>query len=257
VVEAVRRNRLAIKSLEETVRLLVPSDNFHDRPNWDSGLVMTYSRFGFQGDRQFYADQSGFFRTPNVISIRLGSDGKECWYFSAFRSLDSAKEEKKVQFCPYQAAREKTVVICDPFGSKRFASTEEAIKELRLEYLGAVNREGKSCHRIRSWAGSVFREVVAGGIWDCFIDAHSLLPVVTENYLTGHAMRHEFVYGRINQPIAQAAFQAPVGADVQREPFEVKEGYGYLSPSACDGSDGGSTEAAGQVEPKSGKGIGM
>jgi hypothetical protein len=256
VVEAVRRNRLAIKSLEETVRLLVPSDNFHDRPNWDSVMMMMYSRLGFQGDRQFYEDASGFFKSSNVISIRWGSNGKECWYYSAFRSPDSPKEEKKVEFCPYEAARERTVVICDPFGSKRFASTDKAIKELRLEYLGAVSREGKSCHRIRSWAGSAAPEGVAAGFWDCFIDAQSLLPVVTEVYFTGHAMRYEFLYGRINGPIAQEAFQAPAGADVQREPFEVKEGDGYVFHSTYDHSDGDSTARAAHVGPKSGKGGG-
>jgi len=227
VVEAVRRKRLAIESLEETVRsMLQPSDDH--RPNWGCTLYMYAGRFGFQGDRRFYVDETGIARSPYFTSSRVGSDGRECWKFQAGRDPESARERKHVLFCPYEAVDEKKVVICDPFGAKRFPSTKQAIEALRLEYLGEVKREGRNCHRIRSWAGSLHRDDFAAGFWDCIIDAQSLLPVVCDAYASGCTWRYEFLYERVNEPIAQEKFQAPSGADVTREPFKIKAGNVHL-----------------------------
>ncbi|MBC8869336.1 MAG: Ig-like domain-containing protein, partial [Planctomycetes bacterium] len=235
IVEAARRTRLATKSLEETVRCIpTPSDD--DRRNWDCTMSMYGCRFGFQGDRQFYADTNGFGRSPALTAYRVGSDGHECWYFYARQIPGDAIQ--KVQFCPYEEVQEKKVAICDPFGAKRFSSTEEAIKGLQLEYLGTVKREEKSCHRIRSWAGSILREDLAAGFWDCLIDARSLLPIVCDHYIGGGTWRYEFSYDRINEPISEELFQSPAGNAVTREPLKLEEGYRYFRYEIGDGAGG-------------------
>ena len=143
VVEAVRRKRLGMKSLEETARMTNFSDDFKDRPNWDVGVWTSYARFGFQGDRQFYGDATGIMRRPPWTEcFRVGSDGRECWCFSAGRLGDSAARQR-VAFRPYNAVRQKLVAICDPFGVRRFPSTRKAIEALKLEYLGAVTGGGQ------------------------------------------------------------------------------------------------------------------
>ena len=141
VVEAARRNRLAMKSAEELVRTVSLSENIRSRPGWSCDVETNYGRFGFQGDRQFYADVTSIMDTPFFtphappFPFHLGSDGRECWFL---RSNQASKVE--LEFCPLDAMRERYVMICDPFGSKRFPSAELAIEKLRLEYLGTVTR---------------------------------------------------------------------------------------------------------------------
>ena len=257
VVEAVRRKRLGMKSLEETARMTNFSDDFKDRPNWDVGVWTSYARFGFQGDRQFYGDATGIMRRPPWTEcFRVGSDGRECWCFSAGRLGDSAARQR-VAFRPYNAVRQKLVAICDPFGVRRFPSTRKAIEALKLEYLGAVTREGKSCHRIRSWAGSTWMEYVPIGFCDWLIDAQSLLPVVCDSYWSGGGRRYDFLYSRIDEPIAPEVFQSPRGADIERKLCEIEEGYDYFNWRVCDGSDGEMHAGFGQSGPNGGNGGGM
>ena len=66
---------------------------------------MNYGRFGFQGDRQFYADVTGIMMLDYAASFRVGSDGKECWNFYASHLPDSPKENKVVQFRACKAVR--------------------------------------------------------------------------------------------------------------------------------------------------------
>jgi hypothetical protein len=254
VVEAVRRKRLALKSLEETVRETNIPDDFNDRSNWVRGVWMSYARFAFQGDRQFYADATGIMRRPPFTEcFRVGSDGRECWGYWAGR-LGDAPERKNVDFRPYNGVHKKLVVICDPFGWKRFSSTETAIEALKLEYLGGVTRDGKSCHRIRSWPAT---EDAAEGLREWLIDARSLLPVVCDIYWSGGGRRYEFLYTRIDEPIDPELFQSPRGPDIQRRLSELLEGYDYFNWRACDGSDGEMHAGYGQSGSNGGRGSGM
>ena len=75
LVDAVRRNRLTLKSLEDTVRTVQLGASWAGPLGWSDGLEANHARFGFQGDRRFYADVSsimGFSRAtaipPNVFS---------------------------------------------------------------------------------------------------------------------------------------------------------------------------------------------
>lgn len=246
VVGAVRRNRLALKSLEETVRDTALGV---DRKSlgWLSGLDVNFGRFGFQGDRQFYADVTSIMEFPAVQEIpsyafRLGSDGRQCWFFTADYDVQAKKMTGKMQVISssFKAIRDKKVVIVDPFGSKRFLSTESAIKELRLEYLGELTRDGKTCYRVRSWASQIFMNRAAG-VRDWLIDSRSLLPVSCQCMGT----RHEFLYGHVNEPITPDVFQSPSAADLKRKPNKLEEGYDHFNLSACDGSDGRMSAALG------------
>ncbi len=223
VVEAVRRNRLSMKSLEETVCATCACDELDERLGWESAVSMRRARFAFQGDRQFFADASNQGSSKSVVtSYQVGSDGQECWGYSAIRRLpNSDKVEKEVQFCPYGKVHDKYVTIADPFGAKRFASTEKAIASLKLEYLGQVEWEGRTCHRIRSWAGSADDECFLRGFYDWLIDARSLLPVVCD----AQFVHYGFLYGPVNQPIAQEAFRPPTGTDIKRKPSEFEKGF--------------------------------
>jgi hypothetical protein len=192
-------------------------------------------------------------RSNDLTSFRVGSDGRESWHVQAGRDPKSAQESKHVFFRPYEDTHKRGVSICDPFGAKRFPSVEKAIEALRLEYLGEVKREGRNCHRIRSWAGSVHSNNIAIGLWDFVIDAQSLLPAICDTYTGGGAYRYEFVYERVNEPIPQEKFQAPAGAGVTREPFQVEEGAGYLVWRVSDGGGGIMHISCGQ-EPRKGGG---
>jgi hypothetical protein len=242
-----------MKSAEVTVRRLIPAPNdLKDRPTWGWAFHMDSRRFGFQGQRQFYADESGQSEYSN--HIRVGSDGRECWAFVAHKR---PQDEKQVSFCPYEAVADKSVVICDPFGSQRFPSAEEAIETLKLEYLDTVEYEGMSCYRIRSWASSVDAEGFDTVFHDWLIDAQSLLPVVYDSIFSyAFNARLEFLYEHVNEPIAQEAFQAPAAPDIVRKPLAPEEGYGRLYWRACDGSDGEVHVNFGQSGPKGGKGGG-
>ena len=148
LVEAIRRRRLALKSLEDTVRTLSLWPDRKGHLGWSYTLDVNHARFAFQGDRQFFADGSSMLdlspgRTIPPFIFRLGSDGRECWLFTVCDYGEEKFRWKEVQFCPFDAMRDKTVVIGDPFGSKQFASTEKAIEQMKLEYLGEVDLRGQ------------------------------------------------------------------------------------------------------------------
>ena len=127
---------------------------------------------------------------------------------------------------------DRTVIIGDPFGAKRFSSTEKAIQELKLEYLGEVTREGKTYHRVRSWAGQILTTAP--------------MPSATGSSTPSRCCRRS---ARV-RPIATSF---PTRASTNRyprrrskrrsgrrsgEPFKLEEGYDHFTIIACDGSDG-------------------
>jgi hypothetical protein len=262
VVEAVRRNRLAMKSVEELVRTVSLSENIRSRPGWCCGLEMNYARFAFQAERQFYADITSIidipFFTPHAppFPFCLGSDGRECWFL---RRNQASKVE--LEYCPADAMRDRHVLICDPFGSKRFPSAELVIERLKLEYLGTVTHEGKTCHRIHGWAGERFGLGTLGthayGFHDWLIDAQTLLPVLCQTFGTWSTFSEEFVYERVNQPMSDAAFRAPAAAGASRRPSQLEAGYDRLFLTACDGSDGRMSVSWGEKGAKGTKSGGM
>jgi hypothetical protein len=75
------------------------------------------------------------------------SDAEQCWN----RCRDV------LVTCPFEAVDDKNILFCDPFGPERFATAREAIDEMKLEYLGREEFEGRTCHRVRSWTGEVSR----------------------------------------------------------------------------------------------------
>jgi hypothetical protein len=159
---------------------------------------------------------------------------------------------KKMVFCPFDAMRDRTVIIGDPFGSKRFSSTEKAIQEMKLEYLGEVTRDGKTYHRVRSWVGYILMDS-AYAVSQWLIDAQTSLPAVFEN----SSYRYEFSYARIDEPIPLETFQAPTVAGVPREPFKLEEGYDHFTISACDGSNGRMSARWGQQGAKGSSSSGL
>ncbi len=233
VVEAVRRNRRNITSLEETLRWGAAESDFR---NWNQAFVMQYGQFGFQGDRQFYADISGT-DIQYSRAWRIGSDGQQCWGFIDRRPPVDPKKQRHLSFREYDEVREKAIVICDPFGANRFASTAEAIAVLKLEYLGEETHGGKNCHHIRSWAGSI-KWPIARGFTEWYIDTSTLLPLSCNYYNAEVASHCEFLYNHINEPVAQEKFQPPSGTDIERERLELKEGYDRFYWRVHDGSDG-------------------
>jgi hypothetical protein len=263
VVEAVRRNRLAMKSAEELVRTVSLNENIRSRPGWCCNVETNYGRFAFQGERQFYADVTSImdipFFTPHTppFPFCLGSDGRECWFFR----VNHQASEVELEFCPADVMRDRYVAICDPFGAKRFPSAELAIRKLRLEYLGTVTHEGKNCHRIRGWAGERFGMGKLGthayGFHDWLIDARTLLPVLCQTFGTWTAFSEEFVYERVNQPMSDATFQVSAAAGASRRPSQLEAGYDHLFLKACDGSDGRMSARWGERGPKGSKDGGL
>ena len=255
VVDAVRRNRLALKSLETTVRIVSPWASRH--LGWWNSVGVDYACFGFQGERQFYADVSSIMEySPSTIIppriFRLGSDGRECWFLHVFNHANENSSYKQMFFCPFDATRDRTVIIGDPFGSKRFASTEKAIQEMKLEYLGDVTREGKTCYRVRSWEGRILTNS-AYAVRDWLIDAKSLLPAVCENSYPSY----EFSYARVNEPIPAKTFHVPAASGVSLEPFKLEEGYDHFFIQACDGSNGRMSARWGQQGSKGSSSSGL
>jgi hypothetical protein len=242
VVEAVRRNRLALDSVEEAVLTVDLSAN---QPVWFSKVRTNLSRFCLQGDRQVYADVSSIMSMP----FRVGSDGQQCWYL---------KGEELVA-CPFEAIHVKNTLFCDPFGSSRFQTAEQAIEELKLEYLGAVEHQGKTCHRVRSWldrGSDLFP--LRGGVQDWLIDANTLLPVLQEEYWRGFCTRNEFTYHRVNEPSAIKVFRPPADPGLTRRELEpLEEGYDHRFLNARDGSDGRMSVRWGEYGPKGGRSSGL
>jgi hypothetical protein len=232
LVAAVHGTRRELESVEETVRTTHLSA---DRSRWFSQVRSDWARFWLQGDRQFCADVSSIMN----ITFRVGSDGDECWFL--------AKDE--VVGCPFDAVDVKNVVICDPLGAKRYDTAEEAIRELKLEYLGTVEHDGAACHRIRSWRASVSRHWTRG-FRDWLFDAETLLPVVEEEFASIFHFRHDVVYHRVNEPLPVEAFQPPADAALNRRDLEpLGEGYNRRFLNACDGSDGRMTVRWGKTGP--------
>jgi hypothetical protein len=222
VVDAVRRNRLSIKSLEESVRTTAL---WADQPAWFTNISANSARFAFQGDRQFYSDVSDIMRIP----FRVGSDGKECW-----RLVD-----KKIEICPFESIQVKNLQFSDPFGSRHFSTTENAINKLRLEYFGTEDYDGKICHRIRSWKDVCNEGGFVGGICDWLIDTETQLPVLQEEFYQNSCVRNEFIHRRINEPIPIEVFQAPADPELERKPLQtLEEGCDLYFLNALDGSGG-------------------
>ena len=66
---------------------------------------------GFQGDRQFYADISSMIEFSPSTTIppsvfRLGSDGRECWFFCSMRHTDKMEGDVRLLFCPLDAMKD-------------------------------------------------------------------------------------------------------------------------------------------------------
>lgn len=251
VVGAVRKNRLSLTSIRETVTSMMHGSCRKGPLGWLASVQTDYGQFGFQGDRQFYADVSAIMGHSSASSgageiFRLGSDGRECWFYHT-QQLNPIEGVKEITFCPWDEMRTKTVVMADPFGAKRFTSTEQAIKELQLEYMGIVTRNGKTCHRVRSWQGRIHTNTVFG-VHDYLIDTETLLPATYVN----SSYRYDFSYAEINRPIPVEAFQPAATADVPRKPYKLEEGYEHFMMSACDGSDGRMSARWGQQGAKKG-----
>jgi serine/threonine protein kinase len=257
LLDSVRRNRLALKSLENTVRTVRTGPGRNAPLGWSHDLQVNHARFGFQGDRQFYADISSMMEFSPSTSIppnifRLGSDGRECWFFASLRHAEERKGDVRLFFCPFQAMKEQTVIVADPFPQERFSSVENAIQQLKLEYLGQTIHDGKIYHRVRSWAGEVFMNS-AYAIQDWLIDAQSLLPAALQNSFE----RCEFVYTHVNEPISTEMFQPRATPHIRREPYALEEGYQYFYLRISDGSNGRMSGRWGQRGAKGDMNSGM
>jgi len=238
LVGKIHRSRRSLKSLEETIRITSLSVG---QPTSFDDISMLHTRFAFQGQRQFYAEASEIMRSVELRNYQVGSDGRECWNL-----LDD-----QLTTCPYESFHVKNVLVCDPFGSQRFETAQEAIQTLRLEYLGSVEYQGATCHRIRSWRADVSASISwVGGLQEWFIDAESLLPVIRDEYGTYYHHRHEYIYHRVNEPIPEAVFQAPAADGIERrEPEPLGEGYDRRFLNARDGSDGRMSVRWGRLAP--------
>lgn len=219
LVEQVRRKRLAMKSAEEHIRQI----SLSGRPGWSASLFMEGARFAFQGERQFYADVSGIMGMPFLV----GSDGRQCWHVN----------EDRIITCPFETIHEKDTRFCDPFGINRYANAEETIRELRLEYLGVVEHEERSCYKFRSWLSDF--DALRGGMRDWLIDVETLRPALHERFYEGICLRTEFTYKRIDETLAEESFQPPKRPDLKSQSLEpLHEGSDRYFLNASDGSDG-------------------
>ena len=96
--------------------------------------------------------------------------------------------------------------------AKRFSSTEMAIEALKLEYLGMVKRDGRTAIEFARGRVRFLRRT-----WRSVFGTVSSTPSrcyrCSATCSSGDATRYEFLYGPINEPIAQEKFQAPTGAE--------------------------------------------
>jgi hypothetical protein len=239
LVEAVRRKRLTVTSVDERVRSL---SLWAERPGWSFRLNSNGGRFAFQGQRQFYADVSGIMKSPFLV----GSDGQQCWRVFRHKMVTDT-----LGVCPYEAVQEKYTGFCDAFGAGGSTNAAEVIRKLQLEDLGVVEYDGKPCCRIRSWKGLPVSEYARGGIQDWLIDAKTLLPALHEMYFEEFCLRTEFAYDRVNEPLPAELFQPPKRPGLKPQPLEpLEEGCDRYFLNARDGSDGRMTVRWGQFGPK-------
>jgi hypothetical protein len=140
----------------------------------------------------------------------VGSDGRQYWHVNNDRVIT----------CSFETIHEKDTRFCDPFGINRFVDAEEAIGKLRLEYLGVVEHEGMSYHRIGSWLDASASSAVRGGMQDWLIDVTTLLPTLHEQFFEDSCLRTEFNYERIDETLAEETFQLPNRTDLQSQSLE-------------------------------------
>jgi hypothetical protein len=234
IVEAVRRNRLGLKSLEATVCCVTLHRGLASR--WFSQVQTNHATFVFQGDRQFLADVSSIMRTP----FRVGSDGEQCWNVA----------DKDLTVSPFDALQVKNILFCDPFGAKQYPTTAQAVEQLLLQYMGTEEQGGRSLHRIRSWNGQGDAHQ-AFGVLEWLIDAQTSLPVVLVEYGSVGCTRHEYAYRHVNEPVPVEMFRPPTDAGLIRRPLQPLEaGCERYFLNARDGSDGRMSVRWGQQGPK-------
>lgn len=199
LVASVRHRRRAVKSLAETV---YASALFRDQPNWFTMVDMKFrAKFWLRDRMEFRADASNLFLGNN--SIKIGSDGHQCWSLSGNQLI----------VFPEKSIDTKNIMICDPFGTQRFKTDDEAINELQLEYLGDEEHNGVICHRIRSWRAKVdsSKNVVKCCFQDWLINSETHFPVICEQYASPIPGRYEFSYDKIDRPLPDELFQLPQG----------------------------------------------
>lgn len=223
IVDAVRRSRRAITSLEETVRT---RRVWGLQSTWATSLRCDESVFRFQGERQFVGDVSGIMEIPFAV----GSDGRQCWIRRGNEMIVGRSD----------MIDNKNLLFCDPFGLAQFRTPQEAIDALQLEYIGTEQYDGRTCHRIRSWKGELEGDIQMArwrvtGIQDWLIDAETFLPAVVE----GGGIRNCYSYLKIGKPIAEGEFQPPSAANMDMKAIEpLGKGYDRRFLIVRDGSDG-------------------
>ncbi|MFC1782414.1 hypothetical protein ACFL02_02380 [Planctomycetota bacterium] len=153
----------------------------------------------------------------------IGGDGEECWGYNG-RTLYRAS---------YEEMDSLKVVIGDPFLlTKR--EVVEAIKEMKLEYVGMREFGGRLCHVIQSWQVSVGGDFVTGSGDTWWIGAASYMPVK----LVNDAITKSFIYDEINQVYNDEDFLPVFAEGNQPEEMKSKSGYTRRYMGLVDGSNG-------------------
>jgi beta-lactamase regulating signal transducer with metallopeptidase domain len=234
VLENVRRARDDLQSFSATVRTTRLWGGRRSRGQGFERLDRHWTQFKMQGEEQFYGDVTQVMGLP----FRIGSDGKQCWFFSN-RDDDQGRRRPTLITCDPTQIANKILAFVDPF-DLRNAETDQVIDDRNLQYIGLDKIDDRDCHLIRSWSASKFGgdDILLSGVhW--WIDAETHLPIQVMSDFFGSRTENRYEYNSLNQAMPLAEFQQSVSDDVvRRGPDPLGDGYDSRYLKIGDGTNG-------------------
>ncbi|HEX5471403.1 MAG TPA: M56 family metallopeptidase [Lacipirellulaceae bacterium] len=223
-----------LHSVSETVRSVSFESSGYAGRRY-TALEGNQCHFKMQGQRQFYSDISQIMGIP----FQIGSDGKECWFYSRDR-IDTGEMKPTLITCKYEDIQGKKLAILDPFDFNA-SGLEAIVKQRRLEYLGPEKINQTDCHVVRSIDvtdigpdGDLFVNVRR---W--WIDSNTDRPLQVTSDTTYGRTTLSFQTDSINQQLPITEFQPTTPSHVVRSGLEpLGEGYDTRYLQISDGSNG-------------------
>lgn len=235
--EVVERAREASRKIESaTVRVATDKIELLPHSFPDRGVMTQYRAVGYSRSAATFRKGPGDkFEVDTASSpwgsLRVGFDGATCWIDVTnvrFRYESDRPGGVSILVLPVDHA-ERDVSIADPFDAAGKATVDDLIRDLKLEYGGEADLNGRRCHEVRSW-------IVEDGEGHCrrwFLDAETFL---TARVQPSAGRTLDFTYEGINAPIPDETFRVPDGAS--RRIDRAGDGFMKWFIGARDGSDG-------------------
>ena len=185
--------------------------------------------FKFQGTNQFYGDITG--PMSSIDTFLLGSDGQHCWLYSVYDG------KKKLIKYPSKEVQKQMINIADPFELTTL-TTQSAISQMHLIYLGKEMHEGSECHKVQGWQVKPFAKSWSGSMYEWWIDSKSFLPKQLLVYSNFGCQIFRYNFEQINQEQPLSSFQPPKGKDIVEEGYKKEPGCENAFFQLGDGANG-------------------